>query len=88
MLSRRAAALKYVKERDRAPRLVAKGRGFLADKIIEAARAHDVPMQEDALLSQALDVLDLNTEVPPQLYRAVAEVLAWVYALQNDTSRT
>lgn len=83
MLSRRAAALKYVKEKDRAPKLVAKGRGYLAEKIIETAQTHDIPMREDALLSQALDVLDLNTEIPPTLYRAVAEVLAWVYRLER-----
>ena len=83
MLSRRAAALKYVKEKDRAPKLVAKGRGYLAEKIIETAQTHDIPMREDTLLSQALDVLDLNTEIPPTLYRAVAEVLAWVYRLER-----
>ena len=85
MLSRRAAAIKYVREKDRAPKVVAKGRGYLAQKIIDAAEANDVPLREDPMLSQALDVLDLNTEIPPNLYRAVAEVLAWVYKLQNKT---
>ncbi|MCK5147531.1 EscU/YscU/HrcU family type III secretion system export apparatus switch protein [bacterium] len=83
MLSKRVAAIKYVKEKDRAPKLVAKGRGYLAEKILEAAHAHDVPIQENEILVSALDVLDLNTEIPPELYKAVAEVLAWVYRLEN-----
>ena len=79
----KAAALKYEKEKDAAPRIVAKGRGFVAQKIIETARAHGVPLYEDKNLVQMLEALDLETEIPTELYRAVAEVLAFIYRLNG-----
>jgi flagellar biosynthesis protein len=79
----KAVALKYDKEKDAAPRITAKGRGFVAEKIIEAARAHNVPLQEDKNLVQVLEALDLETEIPAELYRAVAEVLAFIYRLNR-----
>ena len=77
----KAVALKYEKEKDAAPRVVAKGRGSVAEKIIEIAKAHRVPLHEDKNLVQVLEALDLETEIPPELYRAVAEVLAFIYRL-------
>jgi flagellar biosynthesis protein len=79
----KAVALKYDKENDAAPRITAKGRGFVAEKIIETARAHNVPLHEDKNLVQVLEALDLETEIPEELYRAVAEVLAFIYRLNN-----
>jgi len=79
----KAVALKYEKEKDAAPRIVAKGRGFVAQTIIETARAHRVPLYEDKNLVQVLEALDLETEIPPELYRAVAEVLAFIYRLNG-----
>ena len=79
----KAAAVSYDAEKDRAPRLVAKGSGNVADKIIEIARQHDIPMVKDENLVQVLEALDLDTEIPPELYRAVAEVLAFIYRLNN-----
>jgi flagellar biosynthesis protein len=75
----KAVALKYNKDKDAAPKITAKGRGFIAEKIVEAARAHNVPLHEDKNLVQVLEALDLETEIPPELYRAVAEVLAFIY---------
>ncbi len=80
---KKAAALNYDKARDKAPRVVAKGRGKMADRIVAAAREHGVPMVEDRNLVQMLDVLDLETEIPPELYQAVAEVLAFVYRMNR-----
>jgi flagellar biosynthesis protein len=77
----RAVALKYETEKDSAPRVVAKGRDLIAEKIIETARAHNVPLYEDKNLVQVLEALDIDTEIPPELYRAVAEVLAFIYRL-------
>ena len=77
----KAVALKYEVEKDSAPRVVAKGRDFIADKIIETAKAHNVPLYEDINLVQVLEALDLDTEIPAELYRAVAEVLAFIYRL-------
>ncbi len=79
----KAVALKYNKEKDAAPKITAKGRGIIAEKIVEIARAHNVPMHEDKNLVQVLEALELETEIPPELYRAVAEVLAFIYRLNQ-----
>ena len=79
----KAVALKYEAEKDAAPRIIAKGRDFIAEKIIEVAREHRVPLYEDKNLVQVLEALDLDTEIPPDLYRAVAEVLAFIYRLNQ-----
>ena len=81
--SPKAVALKYEGEKDKAPRIIAKGRGDIAEKIIGIAREHDVPLYEDKNLVQILEALDLETEIPPELYRAVAEVLAFIYRLER-----
>ena len=79
----KAVALTYDTPKDKAPRVVAKGKGYLADKIIEVARQHDVPLYEDQNLVQVLEALDIETEIPPELYQAVAEVLAFIYRLNQ-----
>ena len=76
---RRAAALRY--EGTGAPKVTASGRGVIAERILEAARSAGVPVHEDAALAEALARLDLGHEVPEALYAAVAEALAWAYAL-------
>ncbi len=81
--SPKAVALKYDQKKDTAPRVIAKGRGEIAQKIIDVARAHDVPLVEDKNLIQILEALELETEIPPELYRAVAEVLAFIYRLNR-----
>jgi len=80
---KRAVALKYNGDKDSAPKVVAKGKGHIAEKIIEAARENDVPLYEDKNLSQVLEALDIDTEIPHELYRAVAEVLAFIYKLNK-----
>ena len=79
----KAVALKYDREKDGAPKVIAKGRGEIAEKIIAIAREHNLPLYEDRNLVQILEALDLETEIPPELYRAVAEVLAFVYRLNG-----
>jgi flagellar biosynthesis protein len=64
-----------------APRVVAKGGGQVADRIIETAREHNVPLQEDAALASALARLELGREIPRELYVAVAHVLAFAWAV-------
>jgi flagellar biosynthesis protein len=64
-----------------APRVVAKGGGDVAQRIIETAREHNVPLQEDAALASALSRLDLGREIPRELYVAVAHVLAFAWAV-------
>lgn len=79
----KAVALGYRKGVDSAPRILAKGRGEIAKKIIQIAKAQNIPIQEDPLLVGLLSEVDLNQEIPPVLYRAVAEVLAFVYRLRE-----
>ena len=83
---RRAAALRY--EGTGAPKVAATGRGLVAERILEAAKAAGVPVHGDAALAEALTKLDLGHDVPEALYAAVAEALAWAYALDARASRT
>lgn len=80
---RAAAAIAY-RESDGAPRVVAKGRGILADTIIERARASGVYVHESRELLALLMQVDLDSHIPPQLYIAVAELLAWLYHLEES----
>jgi flagellar biosynthesis protein len=74
-----AVALHY--DRTGAPRVVAKGRGSIGEKIIEVAKAHDVPIEENEVLAGALSNVELGDEIPEELYKAVAEVLVFVLRL-------
>lgn len=82
---RRASALKY--EGVDAPKVVATGQGLIADRIVAAAREAGVAVREDAALAEALASLDLGREIPEDLYAAVAEALAWAYALDVKARR-
>ena len=79
----RAVALRYERAKDDAPRVVAKGSGHLAERILALAREHRVPVHADRNLVEALGALDIDLEIPPELYRAVAEVLVFVYRLNR-----
>lgn len=79
---RQAAALSYEAGQN-APRVVASGRGQIAERIIAAAQEAGVPVRADPALAQALAALDLGDEIPEALYRAVAETLAWAYRLDR-----
>ena len=80
---KRAVALRYEAGRDRAPRVTAKGAGSVAEKIIELARGENIPISEDPDLVSALIQLDWYEEIPPELYRAVAEILAFAYRVNQ-----
>jgi flagellar biosynthesis protein len=79
----KAVSLKYERGLDRAPRVTAKGRGELARKILALAREHGVPIEKDTALLDALYRLDINEQIPEELYRVVAEVLAFVYRMNS-----
>jgi flagellar biosynthesis protein len=81
--TRQTVALRYAPKKDAAPKLVAKGRGYLADKILELAREHNIPIRHDKNLVQILSRLDLEAEIPENAYKAVAEILAFIYRLAN-----
>ena len=73
------AALSYDKGEDHAPRMVARGKGHTAARILELAEHHDVPVRSDPTLVSILGALDIGAEIPPDLYGVIAEVLAWAY---------
>lgn len=81
--SKKAVALRYEPNKDNAPKVVAKGRGYIADKIIQIARQHGVPLREDETLVEILSKLDLYEEIPVEIYKAVAEILAFIYRLKS-----
>jgi flagellar biosynthesis protein len=76
-----AVALHY--DRTGAPRVVAKGKGTLGEKIIEVARANNIPIEENEVLAGALSNVELGEEIPAELYKAVAEVLVFVLRLSG-----
>ncbi|MEW6417068.1 MAG: EscU/YscU/HrcU family type III secretion system export apparatus switch protein [Nitrospirota bacterium] len=78
---KKAAALRYRHGKDSAPKVVAKGSGIIAEKILKIAREHNIPIKEDLHLIEVLSNLDLYQEIPPELYRAVAEILVFVYKM-------
>jgi len=77
-----AVALHYDKQG--APRVVAKGRGTIGEKIIEIAKANDIPIEENEILAGALSNVELGDEIPQELYKAVAEVLVFVLRLSGE----
>jgi flagellar biosynthesis protein len=79
----KAVALRYECSKNAAPRVVAKGRGHVAESIMAIAREHHVPLVEDRNLVEVLEALDIHLEIPPELYRAVAEVLVFVYRING-----
>jgi flagellar biosynthesis protein len=79
--SQLAVALHY--DKTGAPRVVAKGRGTIGEKIIEVAKAHDIPIEENEVLAGALSHVELGDQIPAELYKAVAEVLIFVLRLSG-----
>jgi flagellar biosynthesis protein len=79
----KAVALKYERGKDRAPKVTAKGRGQVAEKILELAKQHGVRIEKDTTLLDALYRLDINEEIPEELYKVVAEILAFVYRMNR-----
>ncbi len=82
-----AVALTY-SQSEASPRVVAKGRGLIAEQIILRAREHGVYVHESPELVSLLMQIDLDQRIPPQLYVAVAELLAWIYRLENGQQLT
>jgi flagellar biosynthesis protein len=78
-----AIALKYEHGKDAAPRVTAKGRGAVADKIVETAKEHGVAVEANAVLAAALSQVELDQQIPQELYRAVAEVIVFVMRLSR-----
>ena len=78
-----AIALRYDVDRDKAPLVIASGRGPVADEILRLADENKIPLYEDPELAKLLSKLELDTEIPAELYTLVAEVLFFVYKLDR-----
>ena len=79
----KAVALKYKAYEDLAPKVIAKGKGELAKKIIEKAKEFDVPLFQNETLTDMLLNVEVDEEIPPQMYNAVVEVFIWLYKLEE-----
>lgn len=80
---KKAAALRYDREYEAAPRVVAQGQGLVAEKIVSTAKEANVPIVEDAALVSALLMLELGEEIPAELYQAVAKILSFLYTIDK-----
>lgn len=81
--TKKAVALGYNKSKDNAPKVLASGSGEVAKNIINLAKEHDIPIKEDADLVELLSKVDINEEIPPNLYKAVAEIFSFLYKMTN-----
>jgi len=79
-----AVSLQYNKVINTAPKVTAKGQGWVAEKIIKMAQERNIPIREDKDLLNLLSEIDVGKEVPESLYKVVAELLAWVYQLNKN----
>ena len=86
-LMQKAVALRYDPDEDPAPVLVAKGKGYLAERIVKLAREHGIYVHPDANLVELLMAVELAETIPPQLYRVVAKVLAMVYRVNKKLAK-
>lgn len=82
----KASALRYDSKKNNAPLLVAKGRGELAEKIIEIARKENIPITKNNMLADMLDGLDIYEEIPPELYKAAAKIFAFLHKLNEKAA--
>ncbi|WP_153123660.1 EscU/YscU/HrcU family type III secretion system export apparatus switch protein [Peribacillus tepidiphilus] len=80
-----AIALRYNSDKEIAPKVIAKGKGKIADNILETAKNHNVPIQEDPSLVELLGKLNINQTIPEELYQAVAEVFAFIYKIDRHS---
>jgi flagellar biosynthesis protein len=87
MPPKKAVALRYDPQQDSVPMLVAKGKGYMAERIIALAQEHGIHVQQDPNLVELLMGLELDEAIPPQLYQVVAKVLALVYRVNKELAR-
>lgn len=81
---KQAVALKYDQEKGTAPKIVAKGKGLIAEQILALAQEHDIHIHENPELLEVLIRLELGDEIPETLYKAIAEVIAFAYNLKHN----
>lgn len=84
---KQAVAVRYRENKDGAPRIVAKGSGFIAEQIINTAGQHGIPLYQNSTLSGMLLAVELDREIPAELYQVVAEVLAYIFRIDQRLGR-
>jgi flagellar biosynthesis protein len=77
-MDKKVVALKYEENGTSAPKVIAKGKGSIAEKIMEKAKEFDIPIFQNKALAESLLNLDVDEQIPPNLYKAVAEVFVWL----------
>jgi len=83
----KVVALRYHKETDHAPKVVAKGTGLVAERIRQIALENNIPLHRDDVLVEMLSEIELDREIPPELYAAIAEILSWIYKAHSAISK-
>lgn len=83
-IQQKAVALQYDKEKDSAPVVTAQGRGETAKNIIKIAEENGIPIKKDEDLVNMLSQIELNQEIPVELYQAVSEVFSFIYGISNE----
>jgi flagellar biosynthesis protein len=82
-----AVALRYDRANMSAPKVVAKGKGTVAERLIALARENDIPIVEDRLLVEMLDKLNVNQDIPGEMYQVVAEILVAIYKTEAGLNK-
>lgn len=80
----KAIALNYDTNSDNAPKILTKGKGCLAEKIIEIAKLNDIPIYEDHILAEILDKINIECEIPEYLFEVVAEIYSYTFKLMQE----
>lgn len=83
MPQQQAVAVRYDPQKEQSPRVIAKGKGLIAEKILELAKQNNIPIYQDKDLIELLARVEVFDEIPAELYTAVAEVLVWVYRVNK-----
>lgn len=81
--TKKAIALKYSKK-ESAPKVIGKGKGLIAEEILDSARKHNIHIQQDPALIELLSKLEIDQQIPEELYEAVAEIFAFIYKIDKD----
>ena len=85
---KQAIVIRYDHTKENAPRVTAKGKGYVAEHIIDIGKQHSIPLYQNKTLATMLMAIELDREIPPVLYAAVAEVLAYIYRLDQGLGKS
>ena len=83
---KKAVALRYDTDKENAPKVIAKGKGLIAENIIKIAEENELPIKKDEDLVELLTKIEIDKEIPQNLYKAVAEVFSFIYNVTNKKS--